>query len=62
MPTRTSGTFTTKLEFTRVQLRKLLQGVAERAYDVGHEDGRTGRPPDRGRVSVSERSVWKIKP
>lgn len=54
--------FTKNIEVDRDQLHALLQGVADKAYRQGHEDGRNGRPMELDRVRISERSLCKISP
>lgn len=53
--------FTTKVELSREDLNKLLQGVADRAYAAGHRDGKAGIDADPKKVHISERTLCTIK-
>lgn len=61
MPKRTRHQFTKNVEMDCDKLHQLLQGVADRAYQVGHRDGTQGRSLDITRVQISERTIWSIK-
>ena len=61
MPPPKSRSFTKKVELDREFLAGLLQGVADRAYLEGYNDGKRGVPSDTGKVKISEKSLCKIK-
>ncbi len=51
---------TTKAEIKKLDLHRLLNAVAMRAYKLGHRDGALGLPVNTEKARVSARSVNTI--